>query len=73
MKVKDLYNWCKAYPHKEAEVYLVKAWEQCDEQGALTDLYRLRDISEQVVVVDTGLDFDEVREVLLDFEEEVAL
>ena len=72
MKVKDLYNWCKAYPHKEAEVYLVKDWEQCDEQGALTDLYRLRDINEQVVVVDTGLDFDEVREVLLDFEEEVA-
>lgn len=72
MKVKDLYNWCKAYPHKEAEMYLVKDWEQCDEQGALTDLYRLRDINEQVVVVDTGLDFDEVREVLLDFEEEVA-
>ena len=72
MKVKDLYNWCKAYPHKEAEVYLVKDWEQTDENGALSDLYRLRDVCDQVVVIDTGLDFDEEHEVLLEFEEEVA-
>ena len=44
MTVKDLYNWCKACRHKEAEVYLVKDWEEVDEDGNLNDLYRLRDI-----------------------------
>lgn len=72
MTVRDLYNWCKAYPHKDAEVYLVKDWEQFDEQGALTDLYRLGGISDQLVVEDTGLDFTDIHEVLLEFETERA-
>ena len=60
MTVKDLYNWCKACRHKEAEVYLVKDWEEVDEDGNLNDLYRLRDITTQVVIVDEGMSFKDV-------------
>ena len=66
MTVQDLYNWCKAFRHKEAEVYLVKDWKEVDEDGNLNDLYRLRDITTQVVIVDDGFDFKDVYEVLLD-------
>ena len=72
MTVRELYNWCKACKHKEAEVYLVKDWEQVDENGVLTDLYRLKDIITQVEVIDDGLDFTDVHEVLLEVEEERA-
>lgn len=66
MTVRDLYNWCKAFRHKDAEVFLVKDWEQCDENGSLTDLYRLKDVTYQVNIVDMGMDFKEDYEVLLD-------
>lgn len=72
MKVRDLYNWCKAYKHKDAEVYLVKDWEQTDEEGNLTDLYRLTNIADQMVIIDNGMDFEEEHEVILDFESERA-
>ena len=72
MTVRELYNWCKAYRNKDAEVYLVKNWEEFDEQGCLTDLYRLHNICDQVVVEDTGMDFRDTHEVLLEFEEEKA-
>lgn len=72
MTVKDLYNWCKACRHKEAEVYLVKDWEEVDEDGNLNDLYRLRDITTQVVIVDEGMNFKDVYEVLLDVDTERA-
>lgn len=72
MTVQELYNWCKACRHKDAEVYLVKDWGQCDENGCLSDLYRLRDVTTQVHIVDTGLDFIEELEVLLEVEEERA-
>lgn len=72
MTVRDLYNWCKAYRYKDAEVYLVKDWEQCDEQGCLTDLYRLSGICDQVAIEDTGMDFKDVHEVILEFETEQA-
>jgi len=72
MTVRELYNWCKAQRHKDAEVYMVKDWERCDEQGCLTDLYRLRDATMQTHIVDTGLDFDEEHEALLEFEEDPA-
>jgi hypothetical protein len=72
MKVRDLYNWCKAYKHKDAEVYLVKDWEQIDEEGNLTDLYRLTNIADQMVIIDNGMDFEEEHEVILDFESERA-
>lgn len=66
MTVKELYNWCKACKHKEAEVYLVVDWEQCDEQGNLTDLHKLKDISMQHPIIDVGLDFEETHEALLE-------
>lgn len=72
MTVRELYNWCKACKYKDAEVYLVKDWEQCDEQGFLTDLYRLKDLSMQHPVIDTGMGFEDEDEVLMEFEEERA-
>ena len=72
MTVRELYNWCKACRHKEAEVYLCKDFTQMDEDGNLTDLYKLRDITTYTAIVDEGLDFVDVTEVILDFEEERA-
>lgn len=72
MTVRELYNWCKACRHKEAEVYLCKDWEQLDEDGNMTDLYKLRDITTQTMIVDDGLDYVDMTEVILDFEEERA-
>lgn len=72
MTVRELYNWCKAYKHKDAEVYLVKDWGQTDEEGNLTDLYRLTNIADQMVIIDNGMDFEEEHEVILDFESERA-
>lgn len=72
MTVRELYNWCKACRNKDAEVYMVKDWDQVDENGILTDLYKLKDINTQYIILDGGLDFVDVPEVLLDFEEERA-
>jgi len=63
-------NWCKKYPHKEAQVYLVKDWEQFDEEGYHQDLYKLKDVFTQTLLLDDGMDFIDVHEVLLEFEEE---
>ena len=73
MTVRDLYNWCKAYRYKDAEVYLCKDWEQFDDQGCLTDLYRISGIVDQVYVEDGGIDFKDVREVILEAENERAV
>lgn len=72
MTVRELYNWCKACKNKDAEVYMVKDWDQVDENGTLTDLYKLKDINTQYIILDDGLDFVDVPEVLLEFEEERA-
>ena len=72
MTVRELYNWCKACRNKDAEVYTVKDWDQVDENGTLTDLYKLKDINTQYIILDDGLDFVDVPEVLLEFEEERA-
>ena len=72
MTVRELYNWCKVYRHKDAEVYLVKDWEKTDDQGCFTDLYRLRDVLDQLIVLDDGMDFVDRHEVLLDVDEECA-
>ena len=73
MTVRELYNWCKAYRHKEAEVYLVKDWEKVDEDGNLTDLYRLSEIINQCVIIDAGMDFIDKYEALLVVEENPAI
>ena len=72
MTVRELYNWCKACRHKEAEVYLCKDWEQVDENGILTDLYHLNDVTEQTVIIDDGIDVVDMHEVLLCFDEQMA-
>ena len=72
MTVRELYNWCKACRHKETEVYLCKDWEQVDENGILTDLYHLNDVTEQTVIIDDGIDFTDMHEVLLCFDEQRA-
>ena len=72
MTVRELYNWCKACRHKEAEVYLCKDWDQVDENGFLTDLYHLNDVTEQTVIIDDGIDFTDMHEVLLCFDEQRA-
>lgn len=72
MTVKEALKELKKYP-KDAEIYLVKDWTQeCDEQGCFTILYRLRDITDQQLVVEDGMDWKDVTEVLLDCEEEPA-
>ena len=72
MTVKELYNWCKAFKHKDAEIYLVKDWEDVDENGTLTDLYRLEDVVHQVNIVDMGMDFKDEYEVLMGFSDKKA-
>ena len=72
MTVKELYNWCKTCRYKDAEVYLVKDWEDVDEQGVLRDLYRLRNITIQTHIYESGLGWEEEQEALLEVEEERA-
>ena len=72
MTVRELYNWCKAQRNKDAEVFMCKDWEQVDEDGYLTDLYRLNDITTQTHYVETGMDFMEIHEVILEFESQPA-
>ena len=73
MTVAEVIKELKKYP-KNAEVYLIKDWEQeCDEQGCFTTLYRVRDITHQVVTYDDGMDWHDETEVLFDFEDEPAM
>ena len=73
MTVAEAIKELKKYP-KGAEIYLVKDWAQeCDDQGCFTILYRLRDIVSQHVVVENGMDWEDITEVLLDCEEEPAV
>lgn len=48
---------------------MVKDWDQIDENGLLTDLYRLEDVCTQTAIIDTGLDFEDAQEVILSFSE----
>lgn len=67
MTVRELEKWCKKYPHKDAEVFLCRDWDQV-EDGVLTDLYALNDVCDQLNVVDVGLDFKDEYEVIMVFE-----
>lgn len=71
MTVAEAIKELKKYP-KDAEIYLCKDYEQCDEDGYLTDLYRLNGICHQVVTIDEGMDWRNVTEVLVEFENERA-
>ena len=67
MTVKKLYDWCKTQKDKNAEVYMCKDYEQIDEDGNLTDLYRLKGISTQTRILDMGFDWEEETDVILEF------
>ena len=68
MKVKDFIKELKRYP-QDAEVYVVGDWEKYDEFGNFSDLKAVYDVSSQNVVIDTGMDFDDVTEVLIEVRE----
>ena len=68
MKVKDFIKELKRYP-QDAEVYVVGDWEKYDEFGNLSDLKPVYDVSSQNVVIDTGMDFEDVTEVLIEVRE----
>lgn len=67
MTVEELKRELSRYP-KDAKVYLVKDWDAI-EDGVLADLAELTGVSSQLEVVDNGLDFEDLHEVLLEFEE----
>lgn len=68
MTVEELKRELSRYP-KDAKVFLVKDWDAI-EDGVLTDLTELTGVSSQIEVVDNGLDFEDLHEVLLEFEEQ---
>ena len=68
MKIKEFIKALKQYP-QDAEVYVVGDWEKCDEFGNLTDLKAVYDVSSQNIVIDMGLDFENVTEVLIEVRE----
>lgn len=67
MTVKELKKALKGYGDDD-EVFMVGDWEKV-EDGILTDLRPLTDVTGQVEVVDVGLDFEDHRQVLLCFDE----
>lgn len=68
MKVKDFIKELKRNP-QDAEVYVVGDWEKYDEFGNLSDLKAVYDVSSQNVVIETGMDFEDVTEVLIEVRE----
>lgn len=56
---------------KDAEIFMVKDWDDV-EDGCLNDLYRLIGVSEQVRVVEDGMDWKDETEIILEFENERA-
>ena len=68
MTIKEFIKALKQYP-QNAEVYVVGDWEKYDEFGNLSDLKPVYDVSSQNVVIDTGMDFEDITEVLREVRE----
>lgn len=68
MTIKEFIKELKRYP-QDAEVYVVGDWEKYDEFGNLSDLKAVYDVSSQNVVIDIGMDFEDVTEVLIEVRE----
>lgn len=66
MKVSEAIDILKRYP-KDCEIYLCKDWEKLDDNGNLTNLYRLQDVTSQSYYEDMGIECVEVTEVIMDF------
>lgn len=71
MKVSELIKELKKLP-KDAEIYMVKDWNEEDEQGHWLDLYRLDMPIDQTVYTETSMDFDIEHQIIMVFEEERA-
>ncbi len=69
MTVGELKKVLKGYKDS-CEVFRVKDWAACNENGELTELASLRSVTDQRVVVDMGLDFVDEHQILLEFEED---
>jgi len=65
MTAEELIKELKQLP-KTAKVFYVKDWEACNENGELTEVEEIRGVTSQRVVIDQGLDFEDVTEILLD-------
>ena len=68
MTIKEFIKALKQYP-QDAEVYVVGDWEKYDVFGNISDLKPVYDVSSQIVVIDTGMDFEDVTEVLIEVRE----
>lgn len=66
MKVSEAIDILKRYP-KDCEIYLCKDWEETDDNGNLTSLYRLQDVTSQSHYKGIGFECVEVTEVIMDF------
>ena len=72
MTVKDLYEWCRSCRHKDAEVYICKDWLAVDDEGYLTELYPVTDITMQCVTVDLGMDFEDEYQAIIEVSDSKA-
>ena len=68
MTIKEFIKALKQYP-QNAEVYVVGDWEKFDAYGTLTDLKAVYDVTSQNIVIDKGMDFEDVTEVLIEVRE----
>lgn len=68
MTIKEFIKALKQYP-QDAEVYVVGDWEKFDAYGTLTDLKAVYDVTSQIIVIDTGMDFEDVTHVLIEVRE----
>ena len=68
MTIKEFIKALKQYP-QNAEVYVVGDWVKYDEFGNLSDLKAVYDVSSQNVVTETGMDFEDVTDVLIEVRE----
>ena len=68
MTVKELKKALVGLP-ADAEVYVVRDWGRVDEDGNLDDLAVVADVLTQRVMVDDGLDFRDITEVLIEMRE----
>lgn len=64
MTAGELIKALRAYP-KDAEVYIVDNWDAVDEDGHLTELREVNDVNVQRKIIDMGLDFEDITEILL--------
>lgn len=67
MKNKDLQKLLKQYP-ADAEVFLVKDWEEVNEEGLVTGIEPLNEefnIGSQTAYIDVGLDWETETQILI--------